>query len=227
MLYPSRIKKPRVHGGAPAYHIRCLNGASQLLTCRASHCTDSSCWRSRCHGRCASGGDGRARVVIRSTTASREPRGDPRLIMEYGKALDQRDWPAFAILFAKNGGEWIGGMGPAKGRAAIQKLMEDTIEPSSRTNGATGTRVANVHVFSNETIDIRATLRTVSPNGCSWDRPPTTDPSLCFSGTIWTHLFERTGSGNSSGVWPTGTYRRTSRRRRTEPRTTSIVRGSR
>jgi SnoaL-like domain len=146
--------------GAPAYHIRCLNGASQLLSCRARHCTDSSCWRSRCHGRCASGGDGRARVVIRSTTASREPRGDPRLIMEYGKALDQRDWLAFANLFAKNGGEWVGAMGAAKGRLTIQKLMEDTIEPSSRTSGATGTRVANVHVFSNETIDIRGDTAT-------------------------------------------------------------------
>jgi uncharacterized protein (TIGR02246 family) len=83
-----------------------------------------------------------------------------RLIMEYGRALDQRDWPTFANLFAKNGGEWIGGMGPAKGRAAIQKLMEDTIGPSKGTSGATGTRGANVHVFTNETIDVRGDTAT-------------------------------------------------------------------
>ena len=28
---------------------------------------------------------------------------------------------------AENGGEWIGGMGPAKGRPAIQKMMETSI----------------------------------------------------------------------------------------------------
>jgi hypothetical protein len=28
------------------------------------------------------------------------------LIMEYGRTLDERQWPAFANLFAENGGEW-------------------------------------------------------------------------------------------------------------------------
>jgi uncharacterized protein (TIGR02246 family) len=83
-----------------------------------------------------------------------------RLIMEYGRALDQRDWPAFANLFAKNDGEWVGGMGAAKGRPVIQKLMEDTIGPSSRTNEATGTRGSSVHVFTNETINVRGDTAT-------------------------------------------------------------------
>ena len=79
------------------------------------------------------------------------------LITEYGRALDERDWRGFASLFAENGGEWIGGMGPAKGRAAIQKLMETTIGTSTASNGVTGTRGSNFHVFTNETVDVRAT----------------------------------------------------------------------
>jgi SnoaL-like domain len=41
-------------------------------------------------------------------------------------------------------------------REAIRRLiMEDTIGPSRGTSGATGTRGANLHVFTNETIDVR------------------------------------------------------------------------
>jgi hypothetical protein len=48
---------------------------------------------------------------------------------------------------AENGGEWIGGMGPAKGRPAIQKMMETSI--------GNGSRGSNRHLFTNETIDVR------------------------------------------------------------------------
>jgi uncharacterized protein (TIGR02246 family) len=76
------------------------------------------------------------------------------LLMEYGRTLDGRDWPAFANLFSENGGEWIGGMGPAKGRAAIQKMMETSI--------GTGPRGSNYHVFTNETIEVRGDTATAS-----------------------------------------------------------------
>ena len=74
------------------------------------------------------------------------------LLMEYGRTLDEREWQAFANLFAENGGEWIGGMGPAKGRAAIQKMMETGI--------GTGSRGSNYHLFTNETIDVRGDTAT-------------------------------------------------------------------
>jgi hypothetical protein len=41
----------------------------------------------------------------------------------------------------------VGGMGAAKGRAAIQKMMETSI--------GTGSRGSNYHLFTNETIDVR------------------------------------------------------------------------
>ena len=74
------------------------------------------------------------------------------LIMEYGRTLDDRQWSAFANLFAENGGEWVGGMGAAKGRAAIQKMMETSI--------GTGSRGSNYHLFTNETIDVRGDAAT-------------------------------------------------------------------
>jgi hypothetical protein len=73
-----------------------------------------------------------------------------KLLMDYGRFLDQRDFRAFAALFAAAGGEWIGGMGRVKGRAAIRKLMEDTIGADSA-----GMNSPNFHVFSNETIDVK------------------------------------------------------------------------
>lgn len=69
------------------------------------------------------------------------------LLHSYGRFLDARDFASFSGLFAEREGEWIGGMGRAKGRAAILKLMEDSI--------GTGTPGApNRHVFSNEMISI-------------------------------------------------------------------------
>ena len=81
-----------------------------------------------------------------------------QLLMNYGRFLDQRDFSAFSQLFAENGGEWIGGMGSAKGPQAIQKLMEDTIGKSTG-----GSKLPNLHLFTNEIIDVdgdRATAVT-------------------------------------------------------------------
>lgn len=68
-----------------------------------------------------------------------------RLLFDYGKFLDQRNFAAFSKLFAPEG-EWVGGMGKAKGPKAIRKLMEQSI----------GTESAglNFHLFMNQIIDI-------------------------------------------------------------------------
>lgn len=73
-----------------------------------------------------------------------------QLLMDYGRYLDQRDFANFSALFAENGGEWIGGMGKAKGPKLIRKLMEDTI--GSDTTGKSGG--PNRHLFTNETIRV-------------------------------------------------------------------------
>ena len=73
------------------------------------------------------------------------------LLMEYGRTLDARDFKAFSELFARDIGEWNGGMGVARGPAAIRKMMEETI---------TGKPGDNFHIFNNETIDVNGDKAT-------------------------------------------------------------------
>ncbi len=69
------------------------------------------------------------------------------LLMNYGKFLDQRDFASFSGLFAEKDGEWIGGLGKAKSRDSIRKLMESTIGSGSAGG-------PNCHVFTNEMIQV-------------------------------------------------------------------------
>ena len=72
-----------------------------------------------------------------------------KLLMDYGRFLDQRNFVAFSQLFSEKEGEWIGGMGRAKSSQAILKLMEDTIGKDSKGMGA-----PNYHLFSNDMISV-------------------------------------------------------------------------
>ena len=76
-----------------------------------------------------------------------------QLLMDYGRFLDQRDFGAFSGLFAKTEGEWIGGMGRAKGSQAIRELMESTI-------GKDTSIMQSCHLFTNETIHINGDQAT-------------------------------------------------------------------
>ena len=71
------------------------------------------------------------------------------LLLAYGRALDSRDFVAFSDLFAEEEGEWIGGLGAAKGREAIFKLMDETIGHNRPRTGP-----PSFHVFSNEQISV-------------------------------------------------------------------------
>jgi len=72
-----------------------------------------------------------------------------QLLKDYGRFLDQRDFASFSQLFAEKDGEWIGGMGKAKGPQAIRKLMEDTIGKNTEKISA-----PNFHLFTNEIIHV-------------------------------------------------------------------------
>jgi hypothetical protein len=71
-----------------------------------------------------------------------------QLLMDYGRYLDKRDFLSFSKLFAEHEGEWIGGMGSAKGSENIRKLMEETI-------GTMPVHGPNFHIFSNEIISLQ------------------------------------------------------------------------
>ena len=88
------------------------------------------------------------RKTLESRLQRLEDREEIRqLIKDYGRFLDQRDFVAFSQLFAEKDGEWIGGMGKAKGPQAIRKLMEDTIGKNTEKVSA-----PNFHLFTNEII---------------------------------------------------------------------------
>ncbi len=68
------------------------------------------------------------------------------LILAYGQAHDHRDYKAFASLFATNG-EWIGGLGSAKGPDAIFALLDKTIGHNPTAEGS-----GTFHVMTNDQI---------------------------------------------------------------------------
>jgi uncharacterized protein (TIGR02246 family) len=70
------------------------------------------------------------------------------LILAYGQAHDHRDYKTFASLFATNG-EWVGGLGSAKGPDAIFALMDKTIGHHPMPNGS-----GTFHVLTNDQIVI-------------------------------------------------------------------------
>jgi len=77
--------------------------------------------------------------------------GIQRVLTDYGRFLDARDFAAYARLFAKDG-EWVGGLGTVKGPAAIQAFMEKNI-PSPNT-------AHNYHLLSNFEIDVHGDTAT-------------------------------------------------------------------
>jgi uncharacterized protein (TIGR02246 family) len=70
------------------------------------------------------------------------------LILAYGQAHDHRDYRTFASLFASNG-EWVGGLGSAKGPEAIFALMDKTIGHNPQPNGS-----GTYHVLTNDQIKL-------------------------------------------------------------------------
>lgn len=70
------------------------------------------------------------------------------LILAYGQAHDHRDYRTFASLFATNG-EWIGGLGSAKGPEAIFALMDKSIGHAPLPQGS-----GTYHVMTNDQIKI-------------------------------------------------------------------------
>jgi uncharacterized protein (TIGR02246 family) len=74
-----------------------------------------------------------------------------RLLVEYGRTLDARDFKGYSELFAKDG-VWSGGMGTVQGPAAIQAFMEKAI-PGPNT-------AHNFHILSNFAIDVNGDTAT-------------------------------------------------------------------
>ena len=79
------------------------------------------------------------------------------LIYDYGRALDHRDFVAFAALFEPEQGTWTGGFGSATGRDAIFALMDERIG-----HAETPFTPTSHHVFTNIEIEVSGSEATAS-----------------------------------------------------------------
>jgi uncharacterized protein (TIGR02246 family) len=76
-----------------------------------------------------------------------------RLLLDYGRHLDSRDFAAYGQLFAKDG-QWVGGFGTAAGGpAGIQAFMEKAM-------GTAPNRANNYHLLSNFVITVTGDTAT-------------------------------------------------------------------
>jgi hypothetical protein len=111
-----------------------------------------------------------------------------QLLINYGCCLDQRDFAACSHLFAERDGEWIGGMGKAKGSQAIRKLMEESI----RTNAALNNR--SFHVFTNETIRLAGDRATATAKWIFVVKGESNHPQPLFMGHYEDDLVREKGN---------------------------------
>ena len=74
------------------------------------------------------------------------------VLLEYGRALDSRNFAAYSALFAQDG-EWVGGFGSVKGPANIKAFMEKNM-------GTNGNATHNYHLLSNFVITVNGDTAT-------------------------------------------------------------------
>ncbi|HEX3838777.1 MAG TPA: nuclear transport factor 2 family protein [Steroidobacteraceae bacterium] len=80
-----------------------------------------------------------------------------QLLMEYGRAVDNRDFAAFAALFTEDG-EWQGAQGSYRGRKEIQESMEKMFTDAA----ADIPQGKNFHLLTNVIIDLQGDHATAS-----------------------------------------------------------------
>jgi uncharacterized protein (TIGR02246 family) len=82
-----------------------------------------------------------------------------RLLLEYGRTLDSRDFAAYAALFAADG-QWKGAQGTYQGPKEIQATMEKIFTDAA----ADIPKGRNFHVMSNFIIDVQGDRATARSN---------------------------------------------------------------
>lgn len=98
------------------------------------------------------------------------------LILAYGQAHDHRDYRTFASLFASNG-EWVGGLGTAKGPQAIFELMDKTIGHNPQPNGS-----GTYHVLTNDQIKLDGDRASATTKWIYITPGETNKPTLVYLG---------------------------------------------
>jgi ketosteroid isomerase-like protein len=81
------------------------------------------------------------------------------LFNDYGRLIDERNFAAFAELFAANS-EYVAGPNVAKGPAAIRAQLEGAIGSNTMGIGS-----PNFHIFFNESIRVEGDRATATSKG--------------------------------------------------------------
>lgn len=124
-----------------------------------------------------------------------------RLLLDYGRHLDSRDFAAYSRLFAKDG-EWVGGFGSVAGPTNIQALMEKNM-------GTAPNRANNYHLLSNFVIAVNGDAATAwsrwafvvpGPQGATIAQAGRYDDTLVRENGRW--RFKRRVASNDTPAQP-------------------------
>jgi hypothetical protein len=110
------------------------------------------------------------------------------LILAYGEAHDNRDYRSFAALFASNG-EWVGGLGSARGPDAVFELMDSTIGHNPRPEGS-----GTYHVMTNDQIAIDGDRASATTQWMYITPGASGAPNLVFLGHYIDQFIRENGS---------------------------------
>jgi uncharacterized protein (TIGR02246 family) len=124
-----------------------------------------------------------------------------RLLLDYGRHLDGRDFRAYSLLFARDG-EWQGGFGTVAGPAQIQAFMEKAM-------GTAPNRANNYHLLSNFVITVNGDSATAwsrwafvvpGDRGAAISQAGRYDDTLVREDGRW--LFKRRAASNDTASPP-------------------------
>jgi uncharacterized protein (TIGR02246 family) len=120
------------------------------------------------------------------------------VLLDYGRHLDDRDFAAYASLFARDG-EWVGGFGSVAEPANIEAFMEENLGTGPNTAGS-------YHLLSNFVIEVegdtatawsRWTFVTPGERGAAISQAGRYDDTLVREDGRW--RFQRREASNDTG----------------------------
>jgi ketosteroid isomerase-like protein len=100
-----------------------------------------------------------------------------RVLVEYGKFLDAKDYHAYAALFEK-GGVWKGGFGTFSGPTAIEAMLVANL--GAPETGFVNT--ANYHMLTNPLIELDGDRARVESKYLFWTASPDNRPTPLLAG---------------------------------------------
>jgi uncharacterized protein (TIGR02246 family) len=111
-----------------------------------------------------------------------------RLLAEYARQLDRRDWHAYSRLFARDG-EWTGGTGYAKGPDAIEAMLSERLGSNPPAPGPT-----NYHLIGDPVVELDGDHATAESTWALIVRGADDTPVLTYLGRYVDRLVREDGA---------------------------------